>query len=50
MLIDNFEQHFKNCVLNTENALKGAGNQINSLITLENELMKMFSGFRVLEW
>ena len=49
MLIDNFEQHFTNCVLNTETAWKGAGNQIDSLITLENELMKMFSGFRVFE-
>ena len=32
MLIDNFEQHFKTCVLNAENAQKSAENQIKGLI------------------
>ena len=46
MLIDNFEQHFVNCVLNVQNALKSAQNQINSLSTSKNELIKIFHGFR----
>ena len=50
MFIDNFEQHFKNCVLNAQNAQKSAGNQINSLNTSKNELMKIFCGFRVFQY
>ena len=50
MLIDNFEQHFESCVLNTQNALKSARNQINSLSTSRNELMKISRGFRVFEY
>ena len=45
MLIDNFEQHFESCVLNSQNAHKSAQNQIN-----EHELMKIFCGFRVFEY
>ena len=50
MLIDNFEQHFESCVLNTENAYKSAQNQINSVSTSRNELMKTFRGFRVFKY
>ena len=50
MLIDNFKQHFESCVLNTKNAWKSAQNQINSLSTSRNELMKIFRGFRVFEY
>ena len=49
MLIDNFEQYFKNCVLNAQNAQKSAENQINRLNTSKNEPMKMFRGFLVFE-
>ena len=42
MLIDNFEQHFVNCVLNVQNALKSAQNQINCFNTSKNELVKIF--------
>ena len=45
MLIDNFEQHFESCVLNSQNAHKSAQNHIN-----EHELMKIFCGFRVFEY
>ena len=47
MLIDNFEQRFKNCVLNAQNALKSAGNQINNLNTSKCGLMEIFCDFRV---
>ena len=50
MLIDNFEQEFESCALNAQNAPKSAKNQINSLSTSRNELMKSFCGFRVLEY
>ena len=40
MLIDNLEQHFESCALNAQNAWKSAGNQINSLNTSKNELIK----------
>ena len=50
MLIDNFEQHFLNCVLKVENAMKIAHNQINNLNTLKNELVKIFCGYRVFEY
>ena len=49
MLIDNFEQHFVNFVLKVQNAQRSAQNQINSLNTLKNELVKMFRGFQVFE-
>ena len=45
MLIGNLEQHFESCGLNTQNAYKRAGNQINSLNTSKNELIKIFRGF-----
>ena len=47
--VDNFEQHFESCVLNTQNPLKRALNKVNGLNTSKNELMKIFSGFRVFE-
>ena len=47
--VDNFEQHFESCVLNTQNRLKRALNKVNNLNTSKNELMKTFSGFRVFE-
>ena len=50
MLINNFEQHFVNCVLNAQSAYKSAQNQINSLNTSKNELMKIFRSFRVFEY
>ena len=49
MLIDNLEQHFESCALNAQNAKKSAGNQIYSLNTSKNELIKIFRGFRVFE-
>ena len=48
--VDNFEQHFESCVLNTQNPLKRALNKINDLNTSKNELMKIFHGFRVFEY
>ena len=50
MLIDNFEQHFEGCILNAQNAWKGAQNQINSLHTSKNEFLKILSGFRIFEY
>ena len=50
MLIDNFEQQFETCALNTQNAPKCAQKQINSLSTSRNELMKNFHGLRVFEY
>ena len=50
MLIDNFEQHFVNCVLNVQNKYKSAQNQINSLSASKNKLMEIFRGFRVFEY
>ena len=47
--VDNFEQHFENCVVNTQNPLKRALNKVNGLNTSKNGLMKIFSGFRVFE-
>ena len=40
MLLDNFERNLESFVLKTQNALKSARNQINSLNTSRNELMK----------
>ena len=50
MLIDNFEQHFESCALNAQNAQKNAGNQIYSLNTSKNELIKIYRAFRVFEY
>ena len=50
MLLDNFEQHIESCVLNTEKVCKSARNQINSLNTSENRLLKIFLSFRVFEY
>ena len=32
MVIDNFEQHFESCVLDTQHAYESPRNQINSLL------------------
>ena len=48
--VDNFEEHFESCVLNTQNPLKRALNKGNDLSTSKNELMKFFRGFRVFEY
>ena len=50
MLIDNFEQHFESSDLNAQNAQKSARNQLYSFNTSKNEFMKIFRGFRVLEY
>ena len=50
MLIDNFEQHFVNFVLKVQIVYKSVRNQINSLSSSKNELMKIFRGFRVFEY
>ena len=50
MLLDNFEQNLESFVLNTQNAYESARNQINSLNTSKNELLKIFLGFRVFEY
>ena len=34
--VNNFEQYFESCVLNTQNPFKGAPNKVNGLITLKN--------------
>ena len=47
MLLKNFEQHFESCVMNTQNAYKSVRNQTNGFNTSENELLKIFRGFRV---
>ena len=35
-LVDNFEQQFESCVLNTQNALKRVLNKVNGLKTSKN--------------
>ena len=50
MFIDHFEQHFESCIMNAQNACKNAQNQINSLNTSKNELLKIFHSFRVFEY
>ena len=50
MLIDNFEQQFESFALSAQNGSKSAQNQINSLSTSRNELIKVFRGFRVFEY
>ena len=34
--VDNFEQHFESCDLNTQNPLKKGLNKVNGLITSKN--------------
>ena len=34
--VDNFEQHFESCVLNTQNPLKRTLNKVNGLNTSKN--------------
>ena len=42
------EQHFESCVLNTQNASKSVGNQMNSLDTSKNEEnFPLFPGLRI---
>ena len=48
--VDNFEQHFESCFLNTKNPFKRALNKISCLITPKNEVIKIFRGFRVFEY
>ena len=48
--VDNFEQHFENCVQNTQNPLKRALNKVDGLNTSKNQLIKIFRGFRVFEY
>ena len=50
VLIGDFEQQFQSCVLNARNTYQSAQNQINSLNTSKNELMKIFRGFRVFKY
>ena len=50
MLLENFEQHLESFVLNAQNAYKSAQNQITSLNTPKNELLKIFRGFRVFDY
>ena len=51
MLIDNFEQDSGSYILLiAQNAQKSAQNQIASLNTSKNELLKIFLGFRVFEY
>ena len=47
--VDNFEQHFENCVQNTQNPLKRALNKEDGLNTSKNLLIKFFRGYRVFE-
>ena len=49
VLVSYFEQHFEDCVLNTQIAWESAQNQINNLNTSKNKLMKIFRGFRVFQ-
>ena len=49
VLVNIFENHFENSVLNTQIAWESAQNQINNLNTSKNKLMKIFRGFRVFE-
>ena len=48
--VDNFEQYFESCVLNTQNPFKRALNKVNGLITWKNEVNKIFRCFRVFEY
>ena len=48
--LDNFEQYFESCVLNTQNPLKIALIKINGLNTSKIQLTKIFRGFRVFEY
>ena len=48
--VDNFEQHFEICVLNTQNPLKRGLNKVNGLNTSKSEVIKIFRGFRVFEF
>ena len=50
MLLDNFEQHIESFIVNTQNACKSAGNHISGFNNSKNELLKLFRGFRVLEY
>ena len=50
MFHDKFEQHFPCCVLNTRNNYKSRQNQMNSFNASNNEVMKIFCGFRVFEY
>ena len=40
VFVDNFEQHFESCFLNTKNPFKRALNKISCLITPKNEVTK----------
>ena len=40
--MDNFEQHFQSCVLNTQDSLKSALNKANGLNTSKNDGFPVF--------
>ena len=48
--VDNLEQYFESCVLNSQNLCKGALNKVSGLITSKNQVIKIFRGFRVFEY
>ena len=48
--VNNFEQYFESCVLNTQNPFKGALNKVNGLITSKNQVIKIVRGFPVFEY
>ena len=48
--VDNFEQYFESCVLNTQNSFKRAPTKVNDLITSKNEAIKIVRCFRVFEY
>ena len=48
--VDNFEQRFESCVLNTQNPFKKVLNKVNSLNTLKKsayENFRWFPGFHI---
>ena len=50
MLLDNVEQQLMSYAVNTQNVKKSARNQINSLNTSKNELLKIFRDFEYALW
>ena len=45
--VDNFEQHFESCVLNTQNPFKRALNKVNHFEKLAYENFPWIQGFRI---
>ena len=50
MLIDNFEQHFVNCVLNVQNTQKSAQKHKNRLNTSKNGNWKNWKNYGNFAW